>query len=640
MADVKISQLPASTTPLVGTELVPIVQSGVTKQTTVSDFGAAVGYLPAGTGAVATTVQTKLRETVSVKDFGAVGDGVTDDSAAVQAAMTYAATGKKVVNLVAGQTYNCTGATIDVSCHIAGNGATIKGYLRVTGDDLSLHDFNLIATNTFSGLYLFGSTTVPTRYYRQKITNVKITFDSGVATGDSLGLYASNIDNLEIRGCNIQYGIQLIGCTDYLIDGNVIDGNNYSNNNELIHASLKSIGQIVNNTFKDSLDNYIDLYTSGAKTIVSNNRFLGCKCRTGAAVELKVTLTDTSNTSSDTNGWEEQIIINDNYFGNTVPMTAGFNTIITVFYLDSRSVPVFSWADVPRNILIANNIFDGMDTSALGAGYANGITLNTVAGVSVIGNVFRDFNYGASTIDTSSCVWVENSQDIVVTGNRMSSKNGTGVSLHSACTNITVSDNHMLQDLNKSQTLSYGIRVTKEGSRADPTVTYSKFVNNTVYCSIAAFRQLYYAASYMNDCVVSGNVFQEQSSFQYVNRCVISNNKFYVGASRPYACELGTSSAICAHNTLVNNQVESNTTTQKPGITITRMRGSNINGNTIRNATYGILAAGTSVAGELDYLNIKDNFSISQTQPNFPTYSGMAAGDTATLQAVNNQKIT
>jgi len=84
MATVKITELPPASGALSSTDVFPAVQNG----TTVKATSGLLGYQPAGAGAVATTIQAKLRQSVSVVDFGADPTGVNDSTAAMVAAQT------------------------------------------------------------------------------------------------------------------------------------------------------------------------------------------------------------------------------------------------------------------------------------------------------------------------------------------------------------------------------------------------------------------------------------------------------------------------------------------------------------------------------------------------------------------------
>jgi hypothetical protein len=82
MADLKISALPAATTPLAGTEVVPLVQSATTKKVTVSDLTAGrdtsfkTGTATPRNGAIPTAGSVLNGLTIFNDQDAAIGDGV------------------------------------------------------------------------------------------------------------------------------------------------------------------------------------------------------------------------------------------------------------------------------------------------------------------------------------------------------------------------------------------------------------------------------------------------------------------------------------------------------------------------------------------------------------------------------------
>jgi len=124
-------------------------------QLAASGGSALVGYLPAGTGAVATTVQTKLQESVSVKDFGAKGDGTTDDTTAIQAAINAVAVAGGVLYFPPGTYKHVTQLVFKNNIEYRGSGYQ-SCRLNYTGTSDGVVIQNPINSSTLANIYISG----------------------------------------------------------------------------------------------------------------------------------------------------------------------------------------------------------------------------------------------------------------------------------------------------------------------------------------------------------------------------------------------------------------------------------------------------------------------------------------------------
>jgi hypothetical protein len=173
---------------------------------------AASTFLQAGTGAVTRTAQAKMRDTVSVKDFGAVGDNVADDTAAIQAAIdALEASGGGELRFPSG-TYKITAPL------------TVAGQVNLVGENLWSTLINKTTSTVGSGSNTARSGTITDTYavdavvilthpndgynYETQIRN--LTLKKNAYAASSYGIYAPRCTHflfgeLLILNCQIGY---------------------------------------------------------------------------------------------------------------------------------------------------------------------------------------------------------------------------------------------------------------------------------------------------------------------------------------------------------------------------------------------------------------------------------------------------
>jgi hypothetical protein len=166
-----------------------------------------VNFLQAGAGAVVRTAQDKMRDTVSVKDFGAVGNGVTDDTAAFTAAL---ASGAMCIYVpYTANQYVITGAlSVPRGVILYGDTLDQPGILCKTATAGDIVFFTLTGNTQLENLRIYGdSATLGTLV---SLTGGAYTFTGNIRLRNvrvylaKVGLFINSIFNARMLGCEFR----------------------------------------------------------------------------------------------------------------------------------------------------------------------------------------------------------------------------------------------------------------------------------------------------------------------------------------------------------------------------------------------------------------------------------------------------
>jgi hypothetical protein len=419
----------------------------------------AVSYEPGFAGSVATTVEAKLRETVSVKDFGAVGNGVANDSAAFLAAF---ATGKGI--FVPAGTYLINVNLAGNNVFVFGEGAAsvlkpfdpvARGIVEVTSpnlatvyENITFRDLSFQADVATLGFFEFAHCLVLRGVKHALVDNCEfIGFrGDGVVVAEAVTSISDARENTNVKITNCFFdgvnkdnrnAISIVGCDGCIIENNFITRTTRSNMpgaidvepNAAAHYRSNNI-VIRNNVIKDIGGNVGAIafflpgvtYTNYPRGFVVEGNFIE-DCYTGFYFNYAIS------GGLDANSPDMSVVFANNTVRNCafrpfdISNVKGIVVENNLFNVsESSAILGFNTGNTRvTDATLINNRFVTVANAAIGGA---GLTIFVAVRLTLDGNLFFDCGGGAVANSFAIAFLTGSSSSVSLVNNRITSPNG------------------------------------------------------------------------------------------------------------------------------------------------------------------------------------------------------------------------
>jgi len=458
---------------------------------------------------------------VNVKDFGAKGDGTTDDTAAIQAALD---SNGNVVHFPKG-TYKITSQiSFSASKHLHGENSLIDASSISGTSSTPILTADSVDDVLISGLSILGGNS------------------SGQGTGSgtkTTTMRFRDCDNLVIENCKVKFSygpsIALQGCTNYSIDNNHI----YGSGRDGILTSNHTTGIQKNGVISN---NRIELTGDDAIAVDSD---IGAQALAQAENITVIGNVILNHSANHTNLLGRGILVYGAkdvvVTGNTIKNSYSFGILCSP---DTSTTPQNC-----ENVIISNNTVIDAGSSGDGAQPRSGIKLEDGTTCSVTGNIIKNANQSGIILDGGTfCTASNNSikecgtagghhgvhmigeSNGFVTSNDIVQSAASGIFIDSATTFMTVAENRC----SNNGDYTSGSAGSRAGVRIESTGSII-LRNNTCFNTAGISTQLYgFAVNNTSKTVYeSGNIAFANASVNFsANTVPIYENREFNGRKK------------------------------------------------------------------------------------------------------------